>query len=351
MTFIRNILLAGVSGCAAIASASAADLAVTKPAPAEYVRICSEEGNGFFYIPGTETCLQIGGWVQLDVDFNSNQFGIDQFGFDFEPAARLTFDARTETALGKLRSFVALETYGTRDPDDATGATSSDELVIDRAFVQLGGFIAGRADTFFGFDDPMPYTLYSAADLIGYTATFGSGFYAGLSAEHPVGLGFVDPDETLGRLVGNVGYKGDGLRVQLAGNIGRIEDDTTFGANLQARYELSTGTTLFASASYLDNGVARSRGRADYEYRADSDTFIVTARIDQKFGDFTGYVGAAYFSSDVAGVDWDGYAIRAGAIYNIVPGFSFRPEVTYFNESRPTEVDGYVGRLRFRRSF
>jgi hypothetical protein len=34
-----------------------------------------------------------------------------------------------------------------------------------------------------------------------------------------------------------------------------------------------------------------------------------------------------------------------------VPGFSIRPEVTYFNENRPANLDGFVGRLRFRRTF
>jgi hypothetical protein len=349
MKLVRSGLLASVAVFAALGSAKSADLAITKPEPAEYVRICSAEGKGFFFIPGTDTCLQIGGWVQLDVDFYSNQFGLDQFGFDFEPGVRLTFDARTASSLGTLRSFAAFEVYGTRDPGDSTRST--DQLVIDRAFVQLGGFIAGRADTFFGFDDPMPYTFYSGADLIGYTATFGSGFYAGVSIEHPTSVGFVDPDETLGRLVGNVGYQGGGLRVQLAGNVGRIADDDTYGVNLQARYELASGTTLFGSAAYLSNGAARSLGRANYEYRPDTDTFALSARIDQKFGDFTGYIGASYFSSEVPGPDWDGYAIRVGAIYNVVPGFSLRPELTYFDEDRPTNLDGFVGRLRFRRSF
>lgn len=32
----------------------------------EYVRVCSTYGEGFFYIPGTETCLKRGGRGQID---------------------------------------------------------------------------------------------------------------------------------------------------------------------------------------------------------------------------------------------------------------------------------------------
>src|ERR1044071_4857033 len=37
----------------------------------EYVKICSIYGAGFFYIPGTDTCIKIGGWVRFEADFNA----------------------------------------------------------------------------------------------------------------------------------------------------------------------------------------------------------------------------------------------------------------------------------------
>ena len=41
--------------------AQAADLPV-KAKAVEYVRICSLYGAGFFYIPGTDTCIKLGGY-------------------------------------------------------------------------------------------------------------------------------------------------------------------------------------------------------------------------------------------------------------------------------------------------
>jgi hypothetical protein len=33
----------------------------------EYVRICSLYGAGFFYIPGTDTCIKLGGYLRVDL--------------------------------------------------------------------------------------------------------------------------------------------------------------------------------------------------------------------------------------------------------------------------------------------
>jgi hypothetical protein len=38
-----------------------------KVAPVEYVRVCDVYGSGFFYIPGTDTCLKLTGYVRADL--------------------------------------------------------------------------------------------------------------------------------------------------------------------------------------------------------------------------------------------------------------------------------------------
>ncbi|MCW5686157.1 MAG: porin, partial [Pseudolabrys sp.] len=32
--------------------------------PVQYVKICSLYGAGFYYIPGTDICLKVGGWTR-----------------------------------------------------------------------------------------------------------------------------------------------------------------------------------------------------------------------------------------------------------------------------------------------
>ena len=65
----KHMLLGSAAALFAISSAQAADMPV-KAKPVEYVRICSLYGEGFYYIPGTDICLKIGGYVQADYGWN-----------------------------------------------------------------------------------------------------------------------------------------------------------------------------------------------------------------------------------------------------------------------------------------
>ena len=68
MKLVKSLLLGSAAGFAVVAGAQAADLPIRKaePVAVEYVRVCSAYGSGFFYIPGTETCLRVGGRVRAD---------------------------------------------------------------------------------------------------------------------------------------------------------------------------------------------------------------------------------------------------------------------------------------------
>ena len=59
MKLIKSLLLGTAAGFAAVAGAQAADLPTKKAAPVEYVRVCSQFGAGFFYVPGSDTCLKV----------------------------------------------------------------------------------------------------------------------------------------------------------------------------------------------------------------------------------------------------------------------------------------------------
>ena len=64
---VHTLLLGSAAALIAVSGARAADaVVVAEPEPAEYVKICDVYGAGYFYIPGTETCLRIGGYVRYD---------------------------------------------------------------------------------------------------------------------------------------------------------------------------------------------------------------------------------------------------------------------------------------------
>ncbi len=67
---IKSLLLGSAAALVAVTGARAADaVVVAEPEPAEYVKICDVYGAGYFYIPGTETCLRIGGYIRYDASF------------------------------------------------------------------------------------------------------------------------------------------------------------------------------------------------------------------------------------------------------------------------------------------
>jgi len=83
MKMVKSLLLGSAAGLVAVAGAQAADLPV-KAAPVQYVKICSLYGAGFYYIPGTDTCIKIGGYVRAEWNY--------QAGGSFNPVRSFNFD-------------------------------------------------------------------------------------------------------------------------------------------------------------------------------------------------------------------------------------------------------------------
>src|SRR5215475_3074711 len=70
MKMAKSLLLGTAAGLVAVAGAQAADMPV-KAAPVQYVKICNLYGDGFYYIPGTDICLKVGGYVRGEYAWNA----------------------------------------------------------------------------------------------------------------------------------------------------------------------------------------------------------------------------------------------------------------------------------------
>ena len=81
MTITRNLILGSAAALLAVGPAQAADLPV-KAKAVEYVSICSLYGAGFFYIPGTDTCIKLGGYLRVDTTFNGGAHGVPAWNGD-----------------------------------------------------------------------------------------------------------------------------------------------------------------------------------------------------------------------------------------------------------------------------
>ncbi len=66
---LNKTLLSSAAVILTVVGAQAADLPSKKAAPATYVKICDAYGAGFFYIPGTDTCVKLGGYVRAEYQY------------------------------------------------------------------------------------------------------------------------------------------------------------------------------------------------------------------------------------------------------------------------------------------
>jgi len=207
MNFTKGILLGSAASLLSIAAASAADLPSRKSAPVEYVKVCSAYGAGFFFIPGTDTCLKIGGRVRADYAYVAakDQFsGVSALGvgvvnkakdaantLGWEARGALNFDARTNTAWGTVQTAASIRlarTTGVLGADYAASSTSAG-ATLENAFIRFAGFTFGATRDNYAFMPSLTYagghwgSFANGAKQIAYTATFGGGVSATIALQ------------------------------------------------------------------------------------------------------------------------------------------------------------------------
>jgi hypothetical protein len=207
MKMVKSLLLGTAAGFVAVAGAQAADMPV-KAAPVQYVKICSLYGDGFYYVPGTDICLKVGGYVRGEYAYNWGQsLASDPFnqasgsmkdrtdGQDFTMRTRAYawFDSRQQTEYGTLRTYFQMGVnYDNPVGFSSTGAVNG--FSANRAFIQFAGFTIGTAQSFYDFYSSPASSFFGPLSsdtgdggwkVFAYTAQFGNGFSATFSFEEP----------------------------------------------------------------------------------------------------------------------------------------------------------------------
>jgi hypothetical protein len=248
---MKSLFLGAAAGLAVVSGAQAADLPL-KAKAVEYVKVCSLYGAGFYYIPGTDTCIKLGGYVRADMGVNANLMfagntaGVagaqNRLGNDFTWRSRadLNVDTRTATEYGMVRTYfetvfswtsggyvsngAGSTVYDAAAPGaSGGGAVSGGQLGVYYAFIQFAGFTMGKAVSQFS----TPWGNYLGNNifdgLVGgggaltgvnqftYTAEFGNGVSGSIAVQDPIqyyqagilNLG-VAPTATFG--TANLGY-------------------------------------------------------------------------------------------------------------------------------------------------
>jgi hypothetical protein len=215
MGSVKRVLLGSAAGIFAVAGAQAADLAV-KAKPVEYVKVCSLYGAGFWYVPGTDTCIKIGAYTQAQVGWHTNGNGsplgfgtgsntantsgretrTDSGDLSFRNRNAISFDMRTQTEYGTLRSYIDVGSeinVSNVTGGSNTGGVGASAIFASRAFIQFAGFTVGKARSFFDMFNVANYnyiggqttgeTSANGLFALAYTWQFGGGLSATLSAE------------------------------------------------------------------------------------------------------------------------------------------------------------------------
>ncbi len=372
---IKSLLLGSAAALVAVSGVQAADaVVVAEPEPAEYVRVCDVYGAGYFYIPGTETCLRVGGLIRQDIfggemhatDHVDYQDGGSHDTYNYLTRAELRFWTGQETELGTLSTYVSTRFDWANGGDTDTGW-------LKYAWVQLGGLRLGKDESAFAafngyagnviFDSIVGYGGDFDTNLISYTFDAGNGFSAIISLEQgydnsgstSVWIGPWD-DHTINsyvpHVVGGVKFtQGWGGVSLVAGYDSNFE---TVAVKARADVNIGANASLWIMGAYSNHDYGDSGLPTDRDFYKNWD------------GNWAIYGGGAYrvnektsLNAQLSYDEGKTFGAAVNVSYDIVPGWNVTAEVDYRNRSnsawrayKAEAADDVWGvALRFDRSF
>ena len=322
---IKGLLFGSAAALAAVSGANAADAIVAAaPEPMEYVKVCDAFGTGYFYIPGTETCLKISGLVRYDLGYSSNSglFGTGPTNQNYKwttysntvnasssTQARLTVEAKNSTDVGTVYSW--LQYRGIAGSVAGTGVSTNNTYNATAAWFHAG-IDAGAVGFEVGYNETAWVRFFNYG---GFTDWGGLYLYAVRSyavAQGKVGaFSYIAGAEDLTNMPG----KTAGILAAGKGTFGNYE------AALGFNYDV-------ADRSWAGQG-------------------YVSATIDpvmlKLMGTYSQKSTSAYALSTVSGVSYSGFTLLAGARVNISPKLFAAVDYSYAFTPRYQLVVGNIG--------
>ncbi|MGL4199208.1 MAG: porin [Allorhizobium sp.] len=291
---IKSLLLGSAAALAVVSGAQAADAIVAaEPEPMEYVRVCDAFGTGYFYIPGTETCLKISGEVRVTLGVNENNapYVSSTTADDWDSAvrARLAFEAKNDSEVGTIGSYIRIQA-------DSQGATGTDVgVTLEQAYITVGGFKVGRSVTF--ADD---WGLAGETDDFFGNTKFNMASYTYAADAFTVGLGIDDLSDS-GAVAGTAGFLGGGNEVGLEGVV----------------------SASLGAATVTVNGV----------YDFGSEEGAIAGVLSAEIGPGTLGIAAAWASGQSVGYNFTSeWTIGAAYTFKATDKLSITPQVVYWGD-------------------
>ncbi|UUP18981.1 porin [Nitratireductor thuwali] len=367
---IKSLLIGSAAIMGGVSAAQAADMVVVpEPEPMEYVRVCDVYGAGFFYIPGTETCLKIGGMVRYQMGFSNGDFG-DSDGWRKYARAEVNIDARSETEYGTLGAFIKLRGHTTREdtliaPGLNEGGAHSQGVDgyfrLQQAIISLGGLSLGISDSIWDTglsgEQDVGFFPYDRVHFVNYTFDAANGVSFAVSLEE------ADDDyDYTPNVVGRVGVaQGWGSADLYAAYDATGEEYAVKGivkANLSDRMWLGVLGQYESGIGYYSVNPFDDIGSTGLSFHTGAE-WSAAAELGYKFTPkLKASLGGSYYSEVGHGVvlsDVDAWKVGTTIDYAIVQNFNAKLAVNY------TKFDGIVdgiedphqwsGFLRLQRDF
>ncbi|TGS09656.1 porin [Mesorhizobium sp. M2E.F.Ca.ET.209.01.1.1] len=386
---MKSLLFGSAAAMAVVTGARAADATVAAEAePTEYVKVCDVYGAGYLYIPGTETCLRVGGHVRYEVsagDVGSFDGARTHDVQDGSPQAtwykntRFTLKTWTgeETAFGTLKTYTETRfNFGDHNayagPDSPQNYAFNSGLTLNFAWVQLGGLRVGKDhsafDTFVGYagdvinDTLVPYGDFNT-NVVQYYFDAGQGLSGVVSLEEgQVKVGTID--SYVPHVVGGMKYKQG--RGAITGVVAYDSNYAEVAGKVRVDFNVTKELSLFGMFGYGSDGKLNddttntipAHGRGFYKIWGGNWGFWVggTYKLNEKTS----------FNLQVSGDELKNYGVAANVAYTTALDFTITAEVDYVhygNFGLPTTNPSNVnftnadkknnvgGVLRFQRSF
>nr|WP_320143177.1 porin [uncultured Cohaesibacter sp.] len=354
---IKSLILGSAAALVAGGAAQAADLPVAEPV--DYVKVCDAYGAGYFFIPGTDTCLKISGKVEFGVESGGFQSKSSDGGtpeytrsdnlVSMYTETTFTFDVKEETELGTLAAHMEF--------DDASDSNSGTNTAFDKAYLQLGGLYAGMTDSIVDFNAGLYYDDFGIGhddlDAIGYVASFGNGVSATIALEEYTG-NETGAGTTMPSVAARLAVKQGWGSANVAGAVYQVRyADATYDTDMgyivgtEASFNLMQGLTFGISAAY-ENGYANDAAGNLYS------KWGLTAGLEYAFADNLVFgVDAGYIDYDDENYKtWGTSAqITYTPVANLEVGARVGYEKTDVNSTSVGDWDDVAGKLYLKRSF
>jgi hypothetical protein len=352
---IKSLLLGSAAALAVVSGAQAADAVVAaEPEPMEYVRVCDAYGTGFFYIPGTETCLKIGGHLRFEKYYEKAK-GSKAY-YEWHTRARIQVEAKNDSEWGTVYSWIRLQgdSYNNAASDGAGGNRTRWWYYFGIGGLEFGRFdspgirfmgYGGRTDWggWYGDEWDRQYVSYtfnydsiSAFVAIENDLYNGSNYYADSDGD-----GIVDiynqkkgdggrtymPDVT-------AGIKGTFGDYEVGAYAGYDESDESFAVKKWVRGDI--GMFGFTLMGFYSDSAANSY----FSYDGFSGLLGLSAKVTD----------TVTVSKDIQWWDDDSWRVIGNVKWDVASGFHVLLEASY-GDGKSIGDNVRTGMLRFQRSF